>query len=112
MDRLPSVVDCDGKMSSCAGSSPPRGSASITDPISIGRFRYIASRAERSHSGRNSAQAFNLASAGPRGALTLCHNSVWAFHPRNIPKSAYLHPIHKYCHQRKCLGYKIGGVFV
>jgi len=38
----------------------------------IGRFRYIASRAERLRFDRNSVRAFNLAPAFPRGALTLC----------------------------------------
>ena len=55
----------------------------------MGRFRYIASRAERCRFARNSVWAFNLAPAFPRGALTLCRNSVWAFNPGDIPKSAY-----------------------
>ena len=37
----------------------------------IGRFRYIASRAERRHFGRNSVWAFNVAPVFPCGALTL-----------------------------------------
>jgi hypothetical protein len=39
--------------------------------LSIGRFRYIASRAERWRFVRNSVWAFNLVPAFPRGALTL-----------------------------------------
>ena len=38
----------------------------------IGRFRYIASRAERRRFARNSVWAFSLAPGFPRETLTLC----------------------------------------
>ena len=50
--------------------------------LSIGRFRYIASRAERSRFARNSVWAFNLAPALPRGALTLCPQLCMGISPR------------------------------
>jgi hypothetical protein len=40
--------------------------------LCIGRFRYIASRAERRRFARSSVLAFILTPAFPRGALTLC----------------------------------------
>jgi hypothetical protein len=44
----------------------------MTWRASIGRIRYIASRAERRRFARNSVWALTLAPAFPRGALTLC----------------------------------------
>jgi len=66
-----------------------QGKARYHQRLPIGRFRYIASRAERRRFARNSVWAFNLAPAFPRGALTLCPQLCMGFHPGDIPKSAY-----------------------
>ena len=50
--------------------------------LSIGRFRYIASRAERSRFVCNPVWAFNLAPAFPRRALTLCPQLSMGILPR------------------------------
>jgi hypothetical protein len=48
----------------------------------MGRFRYIAFRAERSRFARDSVWAFNLAPAFPRRALTLCPQLCMGISPR------------------------------
>jgi hypothetical protein len=60
---------------------------------STGRFRYIACRAERRRFARNSAWAFNLAPAFPRGALTLCPQLCICISPRRYTEIGILNGI-------------------
>jgi hypothetical protein len=56
----------------------------------IGRFRYIAGRAERCFA-RNSVWAFNLAPALPHRALTLCPQLCMGISPRRYTEIGPLH---------------------
>ena len=60
--------------------------------FSIGRFRYIASHAERGRFARNSVWAFNLAPAFPRGALMLCPQLRMSISPRRYTEIGLLPP--------------------